>query len=156
MSKLRVYTDGACSVNIGAGGYGLVLCYDDKIEKKYGYSTNTTNNRMELIPVIKAIQYAKKLGISDVEILSDSAYVVNCINQKWYSKWKVNNWKTSSNTDVKNVDLWKMLINELDTAGMKVTFTKVKGHSGDTLNTEADRLATHGVYMAKQLLGGGF
>lgn len=147
---LKMYTDGACSSNPGPGGYSAIICCKDKIIKQSGFENNTTNNRMELMGVIKGIDkvleliYQECLPINIIEINSDSAYVVNAINQDWINVWKKNKFKTTQNNDVKNVDLWKALdkqIEELDFIDVKLKFVKVKGHNGNYFNEMADKIA---------------
>jgi len=138
MSKVIIYTDGACSGNPGPGGWGAVLMYNDNKKEISGYSENTTNNIMEITAVIEALKLLK--FECEVEIYSDSAYVVNAYKQKWIENWKKNNWKTSGKEPVKNKELWQ----ELDTlVNMhKVKFIKVKGHADNEWNNRCDELAT--------------
>lgn len=135
--KVTIYTDGACSGNPGKGGWGAILIYGDVVKELSGGEDNTTNNRMELKAVIEALKALK--SPCDVEIYSDSAYVVNAFTQKWIDGWKKKNWKTAGNTSVKNVDLWKELLSLMQ--NHKVVFKKVKGHSDDELNERCDKLA---------------
>lgn len=138
MTKVTIYTDGACSGNPGPGGWGAVLMHNDNIKEISGYNKNTTNNIMEITAVIKALKLLKYE--CEVEIYSDSAYVVNAFKQKWIENWKKNNWKTSNKEDVKNKELWE----ELDrlVSMHKVKFIKVKGHSDNEWNNRCDELAT--------------
>ncbi len=137
MKKVTIYTDGACSKNPGPGGWGCVLIYNG-IEKEYsGFENDTTNNRMELLSVIEALQKLKEP--CEVDIYSDSAYVVNAFLQDWVASWKKKDWKTADNKAVKNLDLWKSLtaLTEIH----KVHWHKVKGHSTDIYNNRCDALA---------------
>lgn len=138
MVKVTIYTDGACSGNPGPGGWGAVLMHNDNIKEISGYNKNTTNNIMEITAVIEALKLLKYE--CEVEIYSDSAYVVNAFKQKWIENWKKNNWKTSNKEDVKNKELWE----ELDrlVSMHKVKFIKVKGHSDNEWNNRCDELAT--------------
>lgn len=149
--KIRVFTDGACSGNPGPGGWAAIVHTFENMVVLKGYETNTTNNRMELMAVVEA---AKKIvegnvdGVDaktdKIEIHSDSAYVVNAINDKWTSKWKLNGWKTTKGNDVKNKDLWEMLISLLyrcKKERISIRFVKVKGHTGDPFNEMADKIA---------------
>ncbi|MCM1289093.1 MAG: ribonuclease HI [Corallococcus sp.] len=136
-SKVTIYTDGACSGNPGAGGWAAVLTYNGKIKEISGFEPQTTNNRMELRAVIEAL-CAVKQGF-DCDVFSDSAYVVNAVNNNWITSWKLRGWKTSDNKQVKNVDLWEQLTQEL--ARHKVSFIKVKGHALIELNERCDLLA---------------
>ena len=138
MTKVTIYTDGACSGNPGPGGWGAVLMHNDNIKEISGYNKNTTNNIMEITAVIEALKLLKYE--CEVEIYSDSAYVVNAFKQKWIENWKKNNWKTSNKEDVKNKELWE----ELDrlVSMHKVKFIKVKGHSDNEWNNRCDELET--------------
>ena len=135
--KVTIYTDGACSGNPGKGGWGAILIYGDVVKELSGGEDNTTNNRMELKAVIEALKALK--SPCDVEIYSDSAYVVNAFTQKWIDNWIKNNWKPADKKSVKNVDLWQELLVLIKTHN--VTFKKVKGHSDNELNERCDKLA---------------
>ena len=139
MHKVQIYTDGACSGNPGPGGWGAVLIYDDYKKEISGYNANTTNNIMEITAVLEALKLLK--FPCDIKIYSDSAYVVNCFNQKWIYNWKRNNWKTADKKPVKNKELWEELYSLLE--NHKFEFIKVKGHSDNELNNRCDFLATN-------------
>ncbi len=133
---IKIYTDGSCIGNPGNGGWAAILLINEKKIKIKGYKKNTTNNQMELTAPIKALN---KIPIGEkIEIYTDSKYVKIGITE-WVTKWKKNNWKTSSKKKVKNIDLWK----ELDNLNEKyqIKWCWVKGHSGDILNDEVDQLA---------------
>jgi len=133
---IKIYTDGSCIGNPGNGGWAAILLMNEKKIKIKGYKKNTTNNQMELTAPIKALN---KIPIGEkIEIYTDSKYVKIGITE-WVTKWKKNNWKTSSKKKVKNIDLWK----ELDNLNEKyqIKWCWVKGHSGDILNDEVDQLA---------------
>ena len=136
----RVYTDGACSGNPGPGGWGATIKIDRETFEIYGGEDNTTNNRMELIAAIKALEYLNESY--EITLYTDSNYVKDGIT-KWIFNWKKNNWKTSSKKTVKNCDLWI----QLDTIQekRKVTWNWVKGHSGNIGNERADELARMGI-----------
>ena len=146
---LEIWTDGSCKGNgkvNNSGGWAFVATRDKQvIYKRYGSERNTTNNRMEMIAVIEALKYANFEANLDetVVILSDSAYVVNCIRDKWYCKWRRNNWQ-----DVKNPDLWKELL-ALYESFSDCSFKKVKGHNGIVNNEFCDMLARKGSDEAK-------
>lgn len=143
--KMIIYCDGACSGNqfdSNKGGWGAVVQYRDKTKEMYGGEQNTTNQRMELTACIKALEQIKASNI-DIEIYSDSAYMVNCMHQKWYEKWQRNGWKNSKKEPVENKDLWIELLYLV--AKYNVKFNKVSGHSGIGLNELADRLAKKGI-----------
>lgn len=139
--EIKAFTDGACSGNPGPGGWGAIILIPSQ-RKKYhisGYEQETTNNRMELKAVIEAVRLATEQNVDSIHIFSDSAYVVNAINQSWILRWENNSWRTASGEAVKNKDLWVQLSFLLYKQAVK--FTKVKGHSGNKYNEEADRLA---------------
>lgn len=135
--KVTIYTDGACSCNPGPGGYGVVLMFEDNVKEISGYFPNTTNNRMEMMAVIKGLEALK--FPCEVTLYSDSAYVVNAINQSWIKKWEKAGWK-KANSEIKNIDLWKEILILLKKH--KVEFVKVKGHSDNQYNNRCDELAT--------------
>lgn len=142
---LRIYTDGACSGNPGPGGWAVVFNKNEECETLCGSEENTTNNRMELLAVIKALEKIKEekrdnklKNYSSFEIYSDSAYVVNAIVKGWLYAWKLNGWRTSRGEEIKNKDLWNVLY-DLLFEGIK--FIKIKGHSGNTFNELVDKLA---------------
>ncbi len=146
MDKVIIYTDGACSGNQNKenkGGYGAVMIYKNHRKEIYGGEVNTTNNRMELKGCIEALKTLKRKDIA-VEVYTDSAYICNCINQKWYVKWRKNGWKNSTNKPVENKDLWEKLLYLIESLE-NITFIKVKGHSGIELNELADELANRGM-----------
>ena len=138
MKKVNIYTDGACSGNPGAGGWGAVLIYNSKEKEISGYNELTTNNRMEITAVIEALKLLKES--CELTIYSDSAYVCNAFNQEWITSWQLNNWRTSSKKDVLNKELWQELLQLL--SAHKYTFVKVKGHSDNEYNNRCDKLAT--------------
>lgn len=144
--KIIIYTDGACSNNQSSdniGGYGAILTYKNHKKEIFGGSINTTNNIMELKAMIEALKLVKNKKI-ETEVYSDSAYIVNCINQKWYENWRRNNWKNSKKDPVKNKELWMELIDLIESFD-NIKIIKVKGHSGIDLNEKADELANKGI-----------
>lgn len=134
--KVILYTDGACSGNPGPGGWGAILMCNGKEKELSGGEMNTTNNRMELTAVIKGLEAIKTS--CEVDIYSDSAYVVNAFLQGWVENWKNNGWKTSKG-EVLNQDLWKSLL--LQVERHKVCWHKVKGHADNEHNNRCDELA---------------
>lgn len=133
-----MYTDGACSGNPGRGGYGVVLfCGGERKELSHGY-LRTTNNRMELLAVIKGLESLEEPCI--VNAFSDSKYVVDAIEKGWALKWKANGWKRNKKEMASNIDLWERLLKLLETHTLK--FWWVKGHAGDESNERCDELAT--------------
>ena len=139
-NNVVIYTDGACKGNPGEGGWGAILEFTDETNKIYGYQENTTNNRMEIVAAIEAIKLVKEE--SDIIIYTDSKYLMNGINI-WIHSWKKNNWRTSGNKNVKNVDLWKA-IDELNSKH-SIKWNWVKGHSGNPGNEMADDLANFAI-----------
>ncbi len=137
---IEIYTDGACSGNPGPGGWAAVLLYKDNKKEISGFEPNTTNNRMELLAVIKGLE-ALKVRAWDVTVYSDSAYVVNAINNSWLNNWQTNGWKNSKKEDVANQDLWQRFLELKNLNNIK--FVKVKGHSGHVWNERCDELATN-------------
>jgi ribonuclease HI len=135
--KIIMYTDGACSGNPGPGGYAAILMYEGNEKEISGFEKETTNNRMELTAVIKGLEIIKEP--CDVEIYSDSTYVVDSIEKGWLLGWQKNNWKKSDKKGVKNIELWKELIEFLKVHNIK--FIKVKGHSDNEYNNRCDKLA---------------
>lgn len=141
MEKVIIYTDGACSGNPGPGGWGTVLMYKDTKKEISGGSKETTNNIMELTAVVEGLKLLK--FPCEVELYSDSAYIVNAFNQGWIYNWKKKNWKTADGKEVKNKEIWQELY-EL-TKTHKVTFNKVKGHSDNEYNNRCDELARNAI-----------
>ena len=150
-----VYTDGACSVKKRFGGYAAIACFEGQQIVLHGNKKNATNNEMELLAVV-AILHELELHIKKndvVFIYSDSAYIVNAINNKWIEKWMKNGWRTAENKPVKNSLLWVVLngfISQLERSGVKCNFVKVKGHSDCKLNNYVDRLAVRETQILKE------
>jgi ribonuclease HI len=135
-----IYTDGACRGNPGPGGWGAILNYKGKIKELYGAEKHTTNNRMELMAAIQALETLTRP--CSVQLNSDSIYVLKGITD-WMPNWKKRGWKTAARTAVKNEDLWRRL--DAVIAKHRVEWKWVKGHSGDTSNERADALANLGI-----------
>lgn len=140
MKSVVIYTDGACRGNPGPGGWGALLKYGGREKQLWGGEQNTTNNRMELMGAIKALE-ALKQGCT-VELHTDSTYVLKGITE-WLEGWKAKGWKTASKKPVKNVDLWQKLDEEIQRH--QIAWKWVKGHSGDPGNDVADALANRGI-----------
>ena len=136
---IKVYTDGACKGNPGDGGWGALIINGSENKELYGGEKNTTNNRMELMAVIMAIESIDM--IQEVTIFTDSTYVQKGISE-WIINWKRNGWKSSNKQPVKNQDLWVRLDN---LNSEQITWQWVKGHSGHIENDRADYLANLGV-----------
>jgi ribonuclease HI len=139
-SAVEIYTDGACSGNPGPGGWGALLVYGDHEKELAGGEDATTNNRMELMAAIRALESLNR-PIA-VRLHTDSTYVKNGITE-WLPKWKKNGWKTANRKPVKNVDLWQQL--EDAVARHSVSWHWVKGHAGHPENERADALARSGI-----------
>ena len=139
-----VFTDGACSGNPGPGGWGVILRYGELEKELKGGDRNTTNNRMELMAAISALEALKKPAI--VDLTTDSQYVRQGITS-WIHNWKRNGWRTSDKKPVKNVDLWQRLDAALQQH--EVRFHWVKGHAGHDENERADQLARDGLAEAR-------
>jgi ribonuclease HI len=131
---MRIYTDGACSGNPGPGGWGWIA---DDGRSGSGGEPQTTNQRMELAAVLDALGTVS----GPIEIYSDSTYVVNCFKDRWYEGWRKRGWRNANKKPVANRDLWEPLIDLYLERSDEVQFFWVKGHSGDPMNDEADRLA---------------
>ncbi|MEI8208674.1 MAG: ribonuclease HI [Methylococcales bacterium] len=135
-----IYTDGACRGNPGPGGWGVILNYNGVLKEMYGAEKQTTNNRMELMAAIQALEALTKP--CSVQLNSDSSYVLKGITD-WLPNWKKRGWKTASKTPVKNEDLWQRLDSVI--IKHKVEWKWVKGHSGNAGNERADALANLGI-----------
>ncbi len=140
-----IHTDGACSGNPGPGGWGALLQSGDHMKELSGGEDATTNNRMELTAVIRALQQLK--NPCRVEIVTDSKYVMHGITE-WIKGWKRNGWKTASRQPVKNVDLWQELDKEIQSH--EVTWHWVKGHNGHDGNERADALARKAILSLRR------
>ncbi|MDP3898145.1 MAG: ribonuclease HI [Mesorhizobium sp.] len=140
MKTVEIFTDGACSGNPGPGGWGAILRFNGTVKELSGGEADTTNNRMELMAAISALNALKEP--CTVEVHTDSKYVMDGIS-KWVAGWKRNGWKTADRKPVKNVELWQAL----DEANRrhKVTWNWVKGHDGHAENERADELARLGM-----------
>ena len=137
LKMIEVYADGSCLGNPGPGGYGVVMMHDGHRKELSGGFKHTTNNRMEILAAIKALEAVKER--CHVILHTDSQYVVKAINEGWAEKWKSKGWKTAGNKPAMNPDLWQRLLRAcLD---HKVEFKWVKGHSGVVGNERADELA---------------
>ena len=140
MKHVDIFTDGACSGNPGPGGWGAVLRYGETEMELFGGEADTTNNRMELLAAISALEALKR--DSEITVVTDSAYVKNGITE-WISGWKRKNWRTAGGSPVKNVELWQRL--EAAAARHQVTWRWIKGHAGHAENERADALARAGM-----------
>ena len=137
MKKIKIYTDGACSGNPGPGGWAAVLLYGDKKKEISGGERDTTNNRMEMMAVISALETLKEP--CEVDLYTDSQYIVNAIEQGWVYAWKKKGWIKSNKEPAKNPDLWEHLLKLLK--HHKVKFHWIKGHADNPYNNRCDELA---------------
>jgi ribonuclease HI len=137
---VEIYTDGACRGNPGPGGWGVLLRFNDKEKELWGGEAGTTNNRMELMAAIRALEALKRP--SRVKLYTDSLYVMKGITT-WIHDWKRRGWRTAEKKPVKNEDLWR----ELDALAAKheIEWHWVKGHNGHPENERADQLANKGI-----------
>ena len=136
MEKVIIYTDGACSGNPGPGGWGAILMYNGNKKEISGAKDNTTNNVMELTAALEGLKMLKYP--CEVELYSDSAYLVNSFSQGW-----IYNWKTASKEPVKNKEIWEEIYNL--TQIHKVKFIKVKGHADNEFNNRCDEMARNAI-----------
>ena len=133
---VTIYTDGACSGNPGPGGWGAVLLYGDSRKEISGGDSNTTNNRMELLGVIRAMEQLKEP--CNVELYSDSKYVIDALEKGWARSWRKNGWKRKTGPAL-NPDLWERLLTLCDTHTVRLHW--VKGHAQNENNNRCDELA---------------
>ena len=137
LKTVDIYTDGACSGNPGAGGYCAILIYKGVEKIISGFEQETTNNRMELLAVIKGIKALKEK--CNVNIYSDSQYVISAFNDNWIENWQKNNWRNANKKEVKNADLWLELVSLIKMHN--INFIKVKGHADNEYNNRCDKIA---------------
>ena len=135
-----IYTDGACRGNPGPGGWGVFLHYKGRTRELWGGERETTNNRMELMAAIRALETLTRP--CKVELHTDSKYLLQGITE-WMANWKKRGWKTASKTPVKNVDLWQRL--DVAIKPHQIQWEWVRGHTGEPGNEKADRLANRGI-----------
>ena len=145
---IEIYTDGSATKS--RSGWGFVAVRNNEIiyQKSGVEHIGDTNQMMELIAALEACKWATNQHYDDITIYSDSAYLVNCYNDKWFVKWENNNWKNSKNEPVANVDLCKQLIMYFRLPN--INFVKVKGHNGDQYNEIADKLATGAIELTNE------
>jgi ribonuclease HI len=145
MNPVVIYTDGACKGNPGPGGWGVLLRSGTTEKELFGGERLTTNNRMELMAVIQALQALKRPCAVTLNV--DSLYVLKGMTE-WLSGWKAKGWRTSTKQPVKNVELWQALDDLVAHGGHKIEWCWVRGHNGDPGNERADELANRGVEVA--------
>ncbi len=150
MTEVVIYTDGACSGNPGPGGWGVVLRWKDTEKEMHGGDPLTTNNRMELMAAIQALEALQRPA--KVDLYTDSKYLLDGIT-KWIKGWQRNGWKTTAKKPVKNDDLWRRLVEAM--SRHEVTWMWVKGHAGDPDNERADAMARRGIEEAVAMVRSG-
>ncbi len=143
--NVTIYTDGACSNNPGKGGWGAILFYGSKSKEISGGEQLTTNNRMELMAAIMALEMLKES--CSVKLYSDSAYLINAFQNNWISSWQKNNWRNANKKEVSNIDLWKKIL-KLSSIH-EIEWIKVKGHSDNKYNNRCDELAREAILNLK-------
>jgi ribonuclease HI len=143
LDEIIIYTDGACSGNPGPGGWAAVLLWKGKEKVLTGGESSTTNNRMEMLAVIKALQALKRP--CHAKIHSDSALIINAFKQHWIDNWIKRGWKKADKKPVENQDLWQKMLAAMK--GHKVSWIKVKGHADNALNNRVDALAVEACKM---------
>ncbi len=143
--KVTIYTDGACSGNPGPGGWGAVLLYGERRLEISGYDPETTNNRMEIMAAIQALERLKQPCI--VTLYSDSAYLVHAFTLGWIDKWQANHWIKSDKKPAENRDLWERLLAAME--DHEVKWVRVKGHANNKENNRCDELATGAIKAAR-------
>ena len=141
MQKVIIYTDGACSGNPGPGGWGAILMAGENKKEISGGKKDTTNNVMELTAALEALKLLKYP--CEVDLYSDSAYLVNGFDKGWIYNWNKNNWKTSNKEPEKNKEIWEAIYKMTQTH--KIKFIKVKGHSDNEFNNRCDELARNAI-----------
>lgn len=137
LTKVEIFTDGACSGNPGPGGYGTILRAGGVEKELSGGDPNTTNNRMELMAVIEGLKALKRP--CDITIYTDSQYVSNGITKGWAESWRKNGWRKADKKPAQNPDLWEVLLDELSKHTYKIVW--LKGHAGHPENERCDKLA---------------
>jgi len=140
MARVEIFTDAACSGNPGPGGWGAILRAGEHEKEMWGGDSETTNNRMELMAAIMALEALK--GPTTIDLHTDSTYVKDGIT-RWIHNWQRNGWKTAAKKPVKNVDLWQRLQEAM--ARHEISWHWVKGHAGHPENERADELARRGI-----------
>jgi len=147
MKRIAIYTDGACSGNPGPGGWGAILIYGEKRKEMAGYEPETTNNRMELMAAIMAMRALKEP--CEIDLYSDSSYLVDAFKKGWLKNWKANGWVKSDKKPVKNRELWEELLEMSHTHVLHVIH--VKGHADNPENNRCDEMAT-GIIKEQKVL----
>jgi ribonuclease HI len=148
MKEVMLYSDGACSGNPGPGGWGAIMVYRGVEKEFFGAEPQTTNNRMELLAAISALEQLKEP--CKVTLISDSKYLCESINQKWVFGWEQNGWRKADKKPALNVDLWERMLAQLRRHEVEVQW--IKGHAGHPYNERCDRLAVNAYLALKETL----
>lgn len=143
LKNVELFTDGACSGNPGPGGWAAILRYREHETELSGSMSQTTNNRMEIFAVICGL--GKLKFPCNVNVYSDSSYVVNAFNEGWIYNWQRNGWKNAEGKAVENQDLWTLLLLTIRKGKHKITFNKVKGHADHPENIRCDKMAREAI-----------
>jgi ribonuclease HI len=146
--RVEIHTDGACSGNPGPGGWGAVMRWRGRSRELSGFEARTTNNRMELLAAISALEALKRP--MQVQLVTDSNYLRHGVTE-WLPRWKANGWRTADKQPVKNQDLWQRLDDAL--ARHRIEWRWIKGHSGDSDNDRADRIARQAIRAGREQNG---
>lgn len=145
MKQVTLYADGACSRNPGPGGWAAILIYGEKVKKLSGFQQDSTNNIMELTAVIEGMKALKEK--CEIDIFTDSKYIVDAVSE-WLPNWQRNGWKTSAGKPVKNVELWREIV---ELKGFhKIKWNWIKGHDGNLYNEECDVMAKEQIESNKK------
>lgn len=147
IKEVEIYTDGACSGNPGPGGYGTILIYGPHEKELTGAYNNTTNNRMELMAVIKGLESLKEP--CRVTVYSDSKYIIDAITKGWVTRWRSRGWMRNDKERAKNVDLWETLLMLMDKHD--ISWVWVKGHADNEYNNRCDKLAVQAIKSGKRI-----
>ena len=146
MKKVEIYTDGSCKVNPGPGGWCSILVYNKREKVLFGGESNTTNNRMELTAVIKALRALKEA--CEVVLTSDSKYVIDGLKNGWAESWRAKGWRKADKSPALNPDLWEQLLCEV--SRHTITYVWVKGHAGHEYNERCDKIAQEQAELYRQ------
>ncbi len=146
LKDIEIYTDGACSGNPGPGGWCAILKYKGNEKIVSGYEKQTTNNRMELLAVIRGIEAVKQK--CNIKLYSDSAYLINAMKQGWLHNWKRNGWRKKNKSEVLNKDLWLELDSLIKQHNLE--WIKVKGHSDNEYNNKCDEIARNEIFQVQR------
>ena len=151
MKKINIYSDGACLKNPGPGGYCAILTYKDAEKVVFGGHPDTTNNKMELTAAISGLEAVKREANCEIELYTDSKYVVDGISKGWAQNWRSHNWIKSDKKPAQNPELWEKLLLAVEDLGGNVKFIWIKGHSGHPYNERCDEIARNAAVKCKNV-----